>query len=629
MLFLIILSLNKPLPLERKVSIEFSIQKDTKGSYIYEDFEVWPPNTFILNPASGAGVWQQSPVNSTDYISPQRGKSGDHGAEFDVWSYSEGTIGDMISEPVNLSGTSSPNLSFYFWNHTDLTGYGNEDSTIVSISTDGGGSWSNIVILKGDVDDWTQQIYSLNSYIGDTIIIRFRGVSDYGGSNMGIDFVEIGEKPSIDAGITVILSPDEYIDPVTPLTPSCEINSIGIDTVYDFYTYIQVDSMGNLIHKDSLFVDTLIPGKNDTVQFAQVILSPGFYYEFTYFTALSGDEYFRNDSLLAISKYYTSDRVVIGELFSNTSCGYCRIANDTLNQIFPDYPDNLALIRYHTWWPSSSDPFYSYNTYENRVRTFYYNADDYVPHFFIDGDVDAGSSRDSYRSLINEETMKPSPFDISISGTYDYFTLAGSLFVDLNATGEPLESDLYLRYCMIENGINYSAPNGETQFYQIFRDMIPNPTGIPLSIHYGESFVDTQTFTINVVKIVEDSVEFAIFVQSNENKHILQGAKISLPVLAGIDEESTNIESLNIINAPSIIVRDSGSELKFSLKSAASVNISIYDIAGRLKMIVLNRKMNNGVHSFNINTDELKSGLYFVLFNCNGDSEVRKITVFK
>lgn len=39
--------------------------------------------------------------------------------------------------------------------------------------------------------------------------------------------------------------------------------------------------------------------------------------------------------------------------------------------------------------------------------------------------------------------------------------------------------------------------------------------------------------------------------------------------------------------------------------------------------------MSPGVHSFNINTNELNSELYFVLFNCNGESEVRKITVFK
>ena len=69
--------------------------------------------------------------------------------------------------------------------------------------------------------------------------------------------------------------------------------------------------------------------------------------------------------------------------------------------------------------------------------------------------------------------------------------------------------------------------------------------------------------------------------------------------------------------------------MQFSLKSSSLVNVLILDIAGRLRMNVINREMSGGVYSFNINTNELNSGSYFILFNCSGEFEVRKITIFK
>ena len=627
MLFLLMLSLIKPIPIDVKRSSESLILKRVMSSYLIEDFEVWPPVTFTLDPASGAGSWQQSPVENHIYISPQVGASGEHGAEFDCWSYAPGVTGDLVSAPVDLVGATSPQLSYFFWNLTDYWGYGNNDSTIVSISTDNGGSWINLMILKGDIDDWTQYTHDLSSYIDDTVIVRFRGISDYGGTNMGIDSVELGKRPSNDAGIAVILSPDDYTDPITPFTPSCEVTSVGTDTVYNFYAYLLIDSMGVVIHRDSLLVDTLFHGKNDTMEFSQFSLSPDFYYEFIYFTGLSGDEYSLNDTTSTITRCYTSERMVIGELTTSSTCGPCRAANDTLDDIFADYPDNLALIRYHAWWPSpGNDPFYLYNISENQTRIYYYGAD-YAPHLHLDGDVDAGSARNSWRDLIESEILKPSPLEVIVSGVYMSYADAGSLYVSVNATGEPIESNLNLRYCLVENGIQYNAPNGQTVFYQVFRDMFPNTNGVDIGeLHYGGIFVDTQAFTVDVANINEDSAEIVVFVQDDDNKHILQGGRMTL--LSGVREESRDKESFEILNIPSIII-GADSEIKFYLESPHHVNVSIYDITGRMRKNLIEGKMNPGVHTLKIDTERLNPGLYFVLFNYDGNKEIKKLVVLQ
>ena len=627
MLLFLIVSLVKPIPVDVKISSEPLRLKEAIGSFILEDFEIWPPGTFTLDPASGTGAWQQSPLTSAYYISPQEGASGQYGAEFYVWGYYIGVTGDMLSYPVDLVGATSPEFSFYFWNHTDLTVYGNDDSTIVSISTDGGGSWSTLGIYKGDVDNWTKHTHDLSSHIGDTVIIRFRGISDYGGSDMGIDMVLIGQRPQLDAGVARILNPDDYTTPTTPFIPSCEITSLGIDTVYDFYAYLQVDSMGTLIHRDSVLIDTLFSEKNDTIQFPQMTLSSDFYYAFIYFTLLPGDGYSLNDTVSAITRCYTSDRMVIGELATNTSCGPCQPANDTLDQIFPDYPDNLALVRYHAWWPSSADPFYQYNIPENEARVNYYGAD-YVPHFYIDGDVDVGSGRNTWRDFIEHEILKPSPLEVIVSGVYMSYIDAGTLYVSVNATGEPVESNLFLRYCLVENGIRYNAPNGQTIFHQVFRDMFPNTSGVVIGdLHYGEVFVDTQAFTVDAATINEDSAEIVVFVQSDDNKHILQGGRMTL--LAGVDEEPLDKESLRILNIPPIIVRESNGEIKFILESSAYVNVSIYDITGRMRMNLIEGKLVAGIHTLSIESEKLTSGLYFISFSYNNERQMRKVVILQ
>ena len=611
MLFVLLLAVFKPVSSGEVFSEKGVLPVlSPKGSYVQEDFENWPPATFTLNPSSGSGAWLQSPVNSASYISPQTGANGSaHGAEFDCWSYYAGISGEMISVPVDLSGSTNPTLEFYFWNHTDQTGYGNNDSTIVSISTDNGNTWTTLAVMKGNVDDWTLHTYDLSSYIGDTIMIKFTGVSDYGGSNMGIDEVVIGEKPSVDAGVSSIVSPDYYEDPSSSVTPACVTASVGSDTVYNVYYHCVVESLGNIVYSESILVHTLYAGLNDTVSFPAFTPTQGFYYTFTFYSALSGDVVPTNDTLSRFTKFYSTERFVVGELGTNTSCGPCKPANDTLDQIFPDYPNRLGLIRYHAWWPSSSDPFYTYNIPENTTRIRYYGIN-YVPHIFFDGDVDGEYNYESWRNMILAEMDKGAPLSISLSGIYDTTSAAGTLYVNIEATGEPVEGNLYLRCCLVENNINYNAPNGQTVFYQVFRRMFPDTIGVNIgTLHRGDTRSDHIPFTIDTGNFNEDNLEFVVFVQSDDNKHILQGGKIKLTdIPTGIATSSEN--ELRFVSLPHILAGEMVA--KIYTPYGDNIKIKLLDISGR---IVYTRDMvtkGKGVYTVRLKDTDIGSGIYFI-----------------
>ncbi len=608
--------------------IHKSHNKVVKMSYVRESFEEWTPAFFTLNPSMGSGAWLQSPLTSENYISPQAGADGEHAAEFDSWDYNSGVSGDLISVPVDLSSATSPILSFYFWNHTDQTGYGNSDYIVVSISNDGGGSWSILDTLSGDVDTWTYHSYSLNGFIGDTVIVKFTGYSDYGGSNMGIDMVVIGDVPDYDAAVSSIISPYSYND-VSAVSPACVVASLGNLTLYNFYVYAEAYHNGIIVYKDSVLIDSLPSGSKDTVSFSSFNPDSGYLYDFNFYTGYSGDGFPYNDTMGIVSAFYYSDRTVVGELITNTGCTPCKPANDTLDQIFPDYPDNLVLIRYHAWWPSSSDPFYTYNATENAARINYYGAD-YAPHFHIDGIVDGDADRDNWRSMIETEMQKKAPLKISVGGWFaDSAGFSGMLEVHLKFTGEPMDTNLYLRVALVENGIRYNASNGQTVFYQVLRKMYPDTMGIALMYPgLGDTISQTVPFIIDstdTANFDEDSLEFVVFVQGDNTKEILQGTKIAFSDLVGVKENRKAERTFDIDN----VSFEKGAILvKYSVPLGGEVIFNIFDNSGR-RIRQMRVGTDKGEHVIHIKDRRLKSGIYFMEAEYNGQKTIKKFVIMR
>ncbi len=601
-------------------------QKSSKASYAKESFENWPPASFSLSPQSGNGAWLQSPVISADYISPQTGAEGQHAAEFDTWDYSSGVSGDMVSIPIDLSSATNPLLSFYFWNHTDETGYGNGDSVIVFISVDNGADWSVLDVLKGNVDIWTQHSYNLTAYIGDTIEIKFEGVSDYGGSNMGIDEIVLGEVPPYDAALKEVLVPYEY-DSVHSIQPSVIVSSEGTSTLTDFYVFAEAAHNGNSVYRDSMHITSLASGNVDTVIFKQFTPDSGYYYDFLFYTQYPGDGFTLNDSARIKSRFYYSNRIVVGELTTNAGCDPCKPANDSLDNIFPDYPNKLALIRYHCWWPSNTDPFYQYNVSGNTARVNYYGAD-YAPHFHIDGIVDGKINKDEWRGMLESEMNKKSPVAMSIAGSYDDIGGGGELSITLKFTGEPTDTLLRLRVALVENGLQYNASNGQTVFYQVFRKMYPDVNGTTINYHsLGEVVGVNVPFTLDTAHFDEDSLAFVAFLQSDETHKILQGAKISLSELAGIGTQRNSNCSFRIIDF-SIIGHKA---LKFAcmVTHPGHIKLSIYDGAGRVIKEMTQEHVSSGLNRFTENIKKYKNGVYFLQVEYDNAKLTKRFVIAK
>ena len=337
-------------------------------------------------------------------------------------------------------------------------------------------------------------------------------------------------------------------------------------------------------------------------------------------------------SLLLIGTASAAERLVVGELSTNTSCGPCYPANLLLDQLAIDLEGAAIFIRYHAWWPSSGDPYYQYNIPENTARVNYYGAD-YVPHFRIDGHIDGESNRYAWAGMLVNETQVPSILEMDITGNYDPDALEGEFTVTIYAESDPRVSNLKLRIALIENGIHWQAPNGLTQHDQTFRDMIPSTSGQSMTISEGETVEYTFDFeTPNPLD--PENCMLVAFVQSDQNREILQGALVAVPDLipTGIEDEIEIPQSIALKqNYPNPF----NAETKIDFHTdGGTVSLEVYDLTGALVITLIDGSLDAGHHSVVWNGldesgSEIASGIYFYRLSGSDSESVKRMTLLK
>lgn len=160
-----------------------------------------------------------------------------------------------------------------------------------------------------------------------------------------------------------------------------------------------------------------------------------------------------------------------------------------------------------------------------------------------------------------------------------------------NGPGDPLESVQVLLLDMNDNPVTYAYTNAQGQFE------FPN-------IAYGTYKVHPEVTGINTIPAI---VTIDANTPSVSDIHLYQGtAEISTGIAQAITPE---------LNASDIYPNPTADEafITFELTKPADVNIRIYTATGQL---VSDRmaQLGEGVQQVEINTDDLRGGIYFVQF---------------
>lgn len=225
-----------------------------------------------------------------------------------------------------------------------------------------------------------------------------------------------------------------------------------------------------------------------------------------------------------------TNKVVLLEDFSNVSCQPCIQSNNAIEFLKNDVygRSKLISIKYATDFPSRNDPMYLDSSEDSDARMEYYNIL-FTPTVIVDGilkpiSTDSVSIRGSIDSRTNLTPQFAISLNDSVSGN-EYFinstiTLVSNSSVDLQ------NSKVYI--IISESEISYDQPpgsNGETRFYDVMREILPNKNGQLLNqievVGDNESFNLKTTLKSNWNK---EKIETIIFIQNDLTKEIYQSS---------------------------------------------------------------------------------------------------------
>ncbi|MDX1911636.1 MAG: Omp28-related outer membrane protein [Saprospiraceae bacterium] len=257
-------------------------------------------------------------------------------------------------------------------------------------------------------------------------------------------------------------------------------------------------------------------------------------------------------------------RRVLIEEFTNASCPPCAAQNPAFNAVVAANMQYLTPIKYQTNWPGF-DPMNVQTQAEVQPRVNYYGVTG-VPNGRQNGTLEVFPMTSYTATMIQNAYNTLTPVTISISHALS--AQADSVYVNVSVTSDAaLTGNLRLRTLIVEEEIIFDAPpgsNGEQDFYQIMRKMLPDATGTATgSFTAGETKTYTFAWKLNHFYDL-NQMSAAAFLQNDDTREVYQSER-SEPLGLDLHDDGVIINSDDIFVcvpgfSPSVTMTNGGSE---------------------------------------------------------------------
>ncbi len=413
-----------------------------------------------------------------------------------------------------------------------------------------------LLIVTGELPNWTEHSIDLSSFAGQTVYIGFWCTA--AGWALYLDDIRVS----------------------TPVTRDVAVTSLALGEVALPGSYIL---SGNLLNEGTSAISSMNlnwnvnNGPANSMSLSSLNILPATYYNYSHNISWnpssngtntikiwasningSTDQFLSNDTLTQLAFINSFPRKPLIEEFTQASCWPCGMMNPAFDSLL--YPNlhsaKITSIKYHTSWPGY-DPMHDDNPQLSLDRVMYYDIPG-VPMGLVDGvlirdDCSSypGSPACLTQSEIDSVAAIPSIFDIHVVNT----PAGNNTNVSVTVTAKtiiPITS-FRLYTVIIEDSINYGYPpgsNGEEDFYQVARVMLPD-SGQALP-----TMTNNQTLTFNysypVLGIYAPSQLKTVAMIEDNNSHKVYQSTVESPYSNpnGIAENSGNY-SLDIFPNPS------------------------------------------------------------------------------
>ncbi len=217
----------------------------------------------------------------------------------------------------------------------------------------------------------------------------------------------------------------------------------------------------------------------------------------------------------------TAQKIVLLEDFANVGCIPCVTSNIIIESLlYGTYAHKIAVVKFPIYWPTANDPFYLANESLCNNRIGYYNVQS-APTIMVDGLLSQTNGTDSVtlKEKIDQRLSVTAPFSINVNRTFQ----DSSLIADINVQAINLaginKNDLVLYTVVVENNVEYDAPNGETEFHNVLRRMLPVDDGLSFA-----SLPDTTlNWQIDLLSTWNpENLHIVAYIQNVQTKEVLQ-----------------------------------------------------------------------------------------------------------
>lgn len=283
---------------------------------------------------------------------------------------------------------------------------------------------------------------------------------------------------------------------------------------------------------------------------------------------------------------FGQNRLVLVEHFTQASCGPCASQNPALKTLLDANNTKVVALKYQTSWPGV-DPMNAANPTEVAARVQYYNVTG-VPNSVMDGSGPGSPGTIVTTATINNRYNTAAPLNLSASHQwtpgYDSIQIgvfvanAGTATVASGAAGS-----LKLHVAVIEEEVNYpTAPgsNGETNFYQVMRKMVPDASGTTMADSWTAGQTQMFVFKVAAPSYLANlnKVSVVAFIQDNSGKSVLNAARTSAQIIAGLPDIGINAFTAatpglcNGTTTPMVTIKNEGSLAITSASVAYAIN---------------------------------------------------------
>lgn len=235
--------------------------------------------------------------------------------------------------------------------------------------------------------------------------------------------------------------------------------------------------------------------------------------------------------LLSMNAGAQAPRFVLFEHFTQASCGPCAAQNPGFQStILTPNPNTVRHIAYHTSWPGV-DPMYNANPTEPTDRVNYYGVTG-VPHVEMNGNQKTGAPGAFTQADVDNQFAMGSPIKISVTEVDNGNNR--DVTVNVLTVGTVPSGTWKLRVAVVEDPIQYTTPpgsNGETDFPNVFRKMLPSTAG---DAYTPASIGNTVTFNYNYNEDpswVNANIKVIAFVQNDVTQEVLQTGTVNDPII--------------------------------------------------------------------------------------------------